>query len=90
MSLNEDLSVFLDLATEAVVNGDRSALHDLPADQAYHEYEAATHVLDVPGPQVASVQELCIRSLSSGYSTFSAVTISVSRPEHLCDKDVSA
>lgn len=62
MSLNEDLSVFLDLATEAVVNGDRSALHDLPADQAYHEYEAATHVLDVPGPQVASVQELCIES----------------------------
>lgn len=62
MPLNDELSVFLELAAEAVASGDRPALHDLPPDLACREYEAATHILDVPGPQVASVQELGIES----------------------------
>ena len=62
MPLNDELSVFLELAAEAVASGDRPALHDLPPDLACREYEAATHILDVPGPQVASVQELSIES----------------------------
>lgn len=62
MPLNDELSVFLELAAEAVASGDRPALHDLPPDLAYREYEAATYILDVPGPQVASVQDLYIES----------------------------
>ncbi|UJO98987.1 MAG: alpha/beta hydrolase [Nitrosomonas sp.] len=62
MPLNDELSVFLELAAEAVASGDRPALHGLPPDLACREYEAATHILDVPGPQVASVQELGIES----------------------------
>ncbi|GKS68597.1 acetyl esterase [Nitrosomonas sp. PY1] len=60
MPLNDELLVFLDLAAEAMANGSRSAIHDLPPDLARREYEAASQILDVPGPEMASVQELSI------------------------------
>lgn len=62
MPLNDDLAAFLDLATEAVASGDRPPMHTLTPDLARREYEAATHILDVPGPPVASVQQLTIES----------------------------
>ena len=60
MSLNPDLSAFLELVKANAMSGEKPAMYMMTPEQARLDYDASTHILDVPGPSVASVTEITI------------------------------
>lgn len=60
MSLNPDLSVFLELVKANAMSGEKPTMYMMTPEQARLDYDASTHILDVPGPSVASVTEITI------------------------------
>lgn len=60
MSLNPDLSAFLELVEANALSGEKPAMYMMTPEQARLDYDASTHILDVPGPSVASVTEITI------------------------------
>lgn len=60
MPLDSDLAAFLELAEAGIISGERSMMHTLTPEQARWEYDAATQILDVPGPPVDSVATIDI------------------------------
>lgn len=60
MSLDPDLSAFLELVEVNAMSGEKPAMYMMMPEQARFEYDASTHILDVPGPPVGSVTALNI------------------------------
>lgn len=60
MSLDPDLSAFLELVEANALSGEKPAMYMMTPEQARFEYDVSTHILDVPGPPVAKVTEIAI------------------------------
>lgn len=66
MSLDPDLTAFLDLVEASVISGETPLMHTLSPEKARIEYDNATRILDLPGPSVASVTDIAIACRDGG------------------------
>lgn len=62
MTLDPDLAAFLELVESAALSGEKPAMYMLTPEQARFEYDTSTQILDIPGPEMASVTEIAIPS----------------------------